>query len=67
MTDVTKRKIKAYIAFALFLAVIFTANWFGPLDGWKLWLALLVGVPFSIWVVVALLEYERAKKHAGEV
>ncbi len=52
----TKKKLKGYVAFALFLAVVFVGTLYGPHNGWLLLIALAVVVPFGIWVVVAMME-----------
>jgi hypothetical protein len=38
---------------------IFVLTLIGPLDGWKLWLALAAGVPLGIWAVVAVIDEDR--------
>lgn len=53
----TKKKLKGYVAFALFLAVIFVGTLYGPPHGWLLkLLALVIAVPFGILGTVAILE-----------
>jgi uncharacterized membrane protein len=63
MTDATKRKNKAYVGYTSFLVVVFLIVWFAPYDGWMLWVGLVAGIPFSIWVFAMTNEYE---KKSGE-
>jgi len=51
-------KIKAYIGYTSFLVVLFIITWFAPYDGWMLWVLLLAGIPFSIWVYAMVSDYE---------
>ena len=52
----TIRKLKGYIAFALFIGVIAIGTYTGPSHGWWLVLALVVSVPFGLWIMVAMME-----------
>jgi hypothetical protein len=55
------KKYKKYVAIASFFAVLLVPSFYGPIDGWKLWLAIAVSIPYSIWVLLALTEDERER------
>jgi hypothetical protein len=52
----TRRKLKGYVVFALFIAVIAVGTITGPPRGWFLVLALVAAIPFGMWVTVAMME-----------
>jgi hypothetical protein len=66
----TLLKIKAFVAFTSWLVLLFVIMENSPLEGWKFWLGILVGVPFSLWVLKAMLdpstERDRERNRADE-
>ena len=46
----TKKKLKGYVAFALFLAVIFVGTLYGPPHGWLVISSLVIAVRSGFWV-----------------
>ena len=57
------KKLQAYIAIASFFVVLFIVlPWFGPFRGWKLDFALIISLPYGLWVLWAVAVYETDKR-----
>ena len=54
------KKLKAYVAVATFLVLIAVATWTFPegVHGWWLLLATVATVPFAVWAVNVIMEYD---------
>ncbi len=54
------KKFRAYLAVAMFLALIAVVTWTLPegLHGWWLLLAIVAAVPFAVWAVNVIMDYD---------